>query len=601
MNTKGYDREPLRLPDNTRHVGVAQHRRGAIRMLKIASLATMFVQSAAPAFAHARWFVDDTAIQLHPPIHLDSLYPAIVAGALLFVIGAVFLETSGRVPAWLHRICHQRFAMPRMLGWRLLSVAFGVILIVNSITHVFIAPNLAMGQGFLFQILTFLQIVVGAMFVIQSRLRAASVIVLVLPFICAALYSCPLTVDYVFELAGIGLGLFLVAPVLAEDERARHEMQQRRGLADRAERERLAATCLRLMFGVQLIVLAAHDKLLQPGVSLAFVDANTFVNFPALVGIPGFTNLHFVFAAGIAEVVFGALLIANIVTRPVSMILIGMFTMTGCAFGLAEMAGHIPIIAVLVILIAQGSEQPADEAKLTQWRFASMAAAGATLGLLIGVFVTSGRGDRPAVEARPTDTAGSNNAALAVPSALYGRFIAAFEHDPGHLAGELRDADQAVRDLLARGNHGGAVAKDELAYSLFNLSVRYETTYGADAASQWLRFAHLTASCTPDEVQSFRDMIASPGWKAILTSTSQPMAALLLPIVRRSAEIITTEAMDPADPKAWVNVARLAPANGANYVHTHVLASIVRIMAADAAVTGEVRIPSADIRKILAY
>ena len=567
-----------------------------IPYVKVAFLSLLLVPYAPPVFAHARWFVDDRAIQLHPTVVLDVLYPSIVIGVIAFVLGALCLEVIGRTAPWLYRLTLQPVVLPHMLGWRILAAVFGITLIANSMTQDFIAPNLVMNEGFVFKALALLQIFVGAMFVAQTRIATASVIVLLLPFVCLALYSLPLTVDYAFELAAVGIGLFLTAPALADDERrfgwswipGAGSGEQSIGPipAAHAARERQAVMYLRVMFGIQLIVLAAHDKLLQPGVSLAFVDANTFVNFPALLGVPGFTNMHFVFAAGVAEVVCGALLIANIATRMVAMILACMFILTGLAFGLSEMAGHLPIIALLGILIAHGSEGSVDEARLAKWRFGSMTAAGATLAVLIGTFVMGAKGEATEFVELSAITVVSPNPALVVPSALYDRFAAGLQREPMLMFGELKGADGAVRDMLAKGNRGEPVGKDELAFGLFNLSVRYETTYGADATSQWLRFAHLTASCTPDEAQAFRDVTSSGEWKTILGKTSQPMAALLLPIARHAAEAFTHEPMDPTDATAWADIAKRAPRSGANYVHTHVLASIVRILTAEAAPRG---------------
>ena len=41
------------------------------------------------ALAHARWFIDDTQIVLHPAFKFDGLYLAMLVGAVLFMLVAL--------------------------------------------------------------------------------------------------------------------------------------------------------------------------------------------------------------------------------------------------------------------------------------------------------------------------------------------------------------------------------------------------------------------------------------------------------------------------------------------------------------------------------
>src|SRR5262249_2026235 len=144
----------------------------------------------------------------------------------------------------------------------------------------------------------------------------------------------------------------------------------------RKDREAQAIAVLRTLFGLQLIILAAHDKFLEPGVSLAFVDKYSFVNVPALLGATGFTNLHFVFGAGLAETSLGTLLLANVAVRASSAILLFMFTTTAAVFGIEELVGHLPIIAMLILLVASGSPQRQAAPSIGRWQIASLSSAG---------------------------------------------------------------------------------------------------------------------------------------------------------------------------------------------------------------------------------
>src|SRR5499427_3031430 len=528
------------------------HRARAIPLVASCLLATGL--GVVDAGAHARWFIDDTQVVLHPEFRFDGLCLAMLVGAMLFVAAAMTFEMGRvRLPAldrWLGRPL-----APTLGLWRLLAAVFGATLMINSLTQVFVAPNLAANGSMVLKSMLFLQVLVGGMFFVQARLTWACTAVLLMPVLCAWEFSSVHAIDYAFELAGIALAVLLMAPALATADlrtqtrmaacvptgfslNLRMERQSygvvwsrinpwrydpRSGLSPQ-DREALAIAVLRTLFGFQLIVLAAHDKLLEPGVSLAFVDKYSFVNVPALLGASQFTNLHFVFGAGLAEIAFGSLLLANVAVRGTCVMLLGLFTTTGVVFGIEEMVGHLPIIAMLILLMASGSPQLQSEPAIGRWQIASLSSAGATLMGLICIFVANGISP-PAANAISAPAANgiaapaangiavpaSIHASAAVPAALYKRFAATAYADRSMIA----ETEQIVRDILAGANQ--PVNKDKLAESLFMLSVQYETIYGKDSASQWLRYAHLTASCSFDDLQAFRSRVASSNWRSSIT------------------------------------------------------------------------------------
>ena len=450
----------------------------------------------------------------------------------------------------------------------------------------------------------FLQIIVGAMFVIQSRLIVATLAVVLLPIPCVLLYSLGHAIDYAFELVGIGLALYLMAPALSPPDLELHhrimrlnpigfalrvETQSRaidlawtssRNLdraplqaADFEHRERLAAAILRTLLGAQLIVLAVHDKLLEPGVSLAFVDKYSFVNIPALLGADGFSNLHFVFGAGIGELVLGILLVANIATRAVCVLMTGLFVTTGLAFGIEEMVGHLPIIATLVVVTVVGSEGRGVGSVIDRWQVAALNLAGAATVLLIGASIAV---SVPASNVAPV------NAGDSVPAILYQRFASAT--DAGRLAmrAEISKVDKLVRRAFDEASKGRPVNKDELARNLFDLSVRYEAAFGRDGASLWLRYAHLTASCSHDDLRFARELVGGAAWQEVLAKAPATLVNELLPVVHAAAAAIVNQSFEAKDVRQWRHLAILAPAGGPDYTHTHNLAAIARILKAAA-------------------
>jgi hypothetical protein len=367
--------------------------------------------------AHARWFVNDKQLPPAPPFQLDRIYTSMLVLALLFVIGAVFLEWASRRTGALHNVLREPLQSASNAAWRILSIAFGLTLVINSMTRVLVAPNLPAGPNLAVEVIMFLQTIIGSIFVIQSRLIVGSVLVVLMPFFCWWLYSFNHAIDYAFELIGIGAALYLVGPSLSSLDRDLHEKllawrptglvlrfttqsrsfgctwrrSPQNGLTlNYWERERLAVAILRSLLGLQFVVLAAHDKLLQPAVSLAFVKMYPFVNFPVMCGVTNFTHPHFVFGAGIAEMVLGALLIGNIATRAVCAILTALFVTTGLVFGIHELVGHLPIVTALLVLIVHGSGRAASELTSDTWKTASLVTVGLATGvLLVGVFAPS--------------------------------------------------------------------------------------------------------------------------------------------------------------------------------------------------------------------
>src|SRR5262249_41544555 len=150
----------------------------------------------------------------------------------------------------------------------------------------------------------------------------------------------------------------------------------------------------------------------------------------------------------------------------------------------------------------------------------------------------------------------------------------------------VAEAEQAVRGILASAKADQPVDKNKLAESLFLLSMQYETIYGKDSASQWLRYAHLTASCSLDDVKTFRTRVADPNWQTSVATVHDPLADELLALARTEVDAILKRNVDPRDPAIWSQIATLAPASGPDYVHTHNLAAITRIIYAVAEDTG---------------
>ncbi|HZV20975.1 MAG TPA: hypothetical protein VE986_05445, partial [Hyphomicrobiales bacterium] len=468
----------------------------AIRLFAVAGL-LIFVTSS--SFGHARWFINDQLLKPTPRVEFDGFHFGVLALILGCVFGMAVVEYLARRNTELYRVMIRPAGSLRLMGWRLLCIAFGSTLIINSMTSVFVAPNLAAGKDFGFQAMMFLQILIGSMFVLQAELRFVCIFVLVLPFFCWWMYSLSRAIDYAFELVGVGAAIYLIAPVLpsvgvslknllrnlAPRDAGISVANSRHTQPDAPQPPSASATkVLRVFLGLQLIILALHDKLLQPEVSLAFVDRYPFVNFPVLLGLKAFSNLHFVFSAGLAEAALGSLLVANIGVRPVSLLLAILFAITAALFGVEEVLGHSPIFAAFMLLIIDpGASVAVREAALPG--FSLRAGFAAVVIMLLAIFAAA------EVARGPSSTA--PNGIVAVPELLYRQFSAHAAGKDLTVRTDLAMIDAKVARMFDDAKRGLPIDKDLLARELLELSVRYEAAFGRDAASLWLRYGHLTA------------------------------------------------------------------------------------------------------------
>ena len=115
-------------------------------------------------------------------------------------------------------------------------------------------------------------------------------------------------VDYIFEFSGIIIAFYLIGPSMSRIDRLLWP-------AASPHNKQLATAVLALTLGLQLAELAVHNKLMNPGLALMFIDENGYLNFMRMLGVTSFKNMYFVFAGGIAELTLGILLFLGVAVR----------------------------------------------------------------------------------------------------------------------------------------------------------------------------------------------------------------------------------------------------------------------------------------------
>jgi len=292
--------------------------------LLIRTLAVFCAATPALAWGHVRWFVDSPSEAVSFP--WGGLYLAIVAGGPLYCLALKYLAaTEARYVAGAYRrFPHwQRSLKP----WQLMSALVGLTFILNSINDVLLAPNLEFRSSDL--LLNWAQLLTGIALILNISMRLGGTLILAL--LLMLLFSHPLAiwVDYGFEFIGIGLCLILYR--------------------DR----QMALFYLRCGLGLQLMVLAVHNKWLNPQLGLEFLSHHPW-NFMQMLGWTSFTDLAFVFSAGTTEFCFGLTLLLGWSSRLTTAIVSLFFLITAAVLGIHELIGHLPIIGAAIVLIVMG-------------------------------------------------------------------------------------------------------------------------------------------------------------------------------------------------------------------------------------------------------
>lgn len=298
-------------------------------------------------FAHLRWFVEDEGPYKDVTYQMDWLMFCIISGGALFVFICFWLEKKSTEHNAFYNILSKPYPMAG-LEWHFLSLIIAIMLTINIIQGVFFAPNLILSETMKLNGMI-IQLSVLAMLFISPLLSGVLLILII--FSLPSMLPVALLIDYLFEFVGLALALILISPRINHRDRSllkKLDLPIPFGATN-------ATRVLRLSIGLQLLTLAIHNKLLDPGMGLVFMEENSFYNFIALMGFEQFTNLHFVFAGGVAEALFGIMLILGISTRFVMFVVAFFFIMTSFLTGIHELIGHLPIFSIALIILSYGS------------------------------------------------------------------------------------------------------------------------------------------------------------------------------------------------------------------------------------------------------
>lgn len=317
--------------------------------ITIASLFTVF-QGYDTTRAHEAWFVQEGG---HAGEHF-SFGPTnlfVILGAALFITLAFAVHHAN----WFRKIDYMarkaQRVLPSGIEWRMVAILAGIMLIANSVTGVFLAPNLVLPGSGLVIAGGVAQAIVGALLISQFSFLLAGLLVVVVAIPIAFIFlPSAWLIDYGFEYVSLTLALVFFGVTSNCRDKAVCKLIKR----EPWDLSHLPLPIIRIGLGLTIISLSLRYKLLNPDFALTFLDKYDF-NFMPHLGFVGFTNLHFVFAAGIAEFTLGLLLLTGIATRFVAAGLLLFLLTTLIILGIGELIGHLPVIGIAILLVYRGS------------------------------------------------------------------------------------------------------------------------------------------------------------------------------------------------------------------------------------------------------
>ncbi|MGL6261553.1 hypothetical protein [Vibrio sp. WXL210] len=294
------------------------------------------------SWAHVRWFIDAAEVE-SVSLPQDSL----ALGILLFVLSFCFIIQFVTKVGLLGGFTAKPILQDSFILWRFLTFVMALFFILNLILGEFVAPNLQLltGQEWIGVVL---QVSVVALMAVS--VSVGGLIIVLLAFSLFLLQPFSVAIDYFPELLAIGTALVVIGPQLNSMDQGVFGSVTRR-VGGRA----FAVKQLRFLLGLQLFILGIHNKMMLPGLSLAFVEAYPHYNFVQLLGWSEFSHIHFVWFVGVSETLLGVMLMLGFATRCVMSLLAVIFVTTTIVSGPAEVLGHMPIFAVAFILLSEST------------------------------------------------------------------------------------------------------------------------------------------------------------------------------------------------------------------------------------------------------
>lgn len=309
------------------------------------SLIGLVIPSA--AFAHVKWFVETEEIIAQETVKFSITDPAVIIWIVVLIaiiaLGFVLEIKFGKNPAsrkrWNKRVL------------RIFQALVGAWLLLQSYQQTIIAPPFEADTSFGIIVLV-LQALSGALMLLGFAAPIASVLLL-LVYVGASLEYGWLNLLEHVHLVGIALAYLVITTKASQPL---HRFSD------------WAVTFLRIGAGISLIVLGLREKILHPELGIRFLETHPW-NFMQMLGFEQFTDALFVLSAGMVEMLFGIVYLLGIVTKLNTVALVIVFISTALIMGPMELVGHLPIVAIAIVLLVYGHGGKLNAAQFIKRKF----------------------------------------------------------------------------------------------------------------------------------------------------------------------------------------------------------------------------------------
>jgi uncharacterized membrane protein YphA (DoxX/SURF4 family) len=305
-------------------------------------VAMLLVFAPAQVLAHEKWFTDSSA----HPLRMERLWSAptlLAIAASIAVIGGLWVLRAlvGGDNLWPRIGFLRRFdpAAPVVI-----AIQTAIALIFMAVNLFVLAPNLRVPLDVWGLLVAGVQVAIAFTFISGAFARVGGGMLALLVLLVGLIYGLESMLEQTIY-AGIGIYMLLQGRGLIDPQRRteEHEPFQRY--------QPYALTILRLLAGFSFVILAFTEKLLNPDLGVAFLREYPNFNVGRLLGWTWFTDERFVLAAGMVELAVGAALISGVLPRLVIFGMFVPFNLTIPFLPPTELLGHLPIFAVMYVLM----------------------------------------------------------------------------------------------------------------------------------------------------------------------------------------------------------------------------------------------------------
>ena len=320
-------------------------------LTRLAAVARIFLPTvlylfAHPAAAHVKWF-SESGSSIYPSAFSYSELLTAITLLLLFLIVAAWLNGRLVKPGARYFLPWCQHTKPLGFALLLLSIYF----LGCAFSGVILAPHIAASPGVTALCIGF-QALVSILLLLNRAQELMAGLILSL-FLVAGIVDVTFLLEYVL-LLGVAWLVYTARQIPQE-----HTMR-----------------LLRCALGFSLVGLALTEKLLQPALALNVLQQYS-LNFMAHMGVP-FSDIWFVLAAGMVELLVGLLLVLGWLVRTTTVVLLALMIASNSYFvmidnhalALMEFIGHLPVFAVGILLLSyrslERSSAPARSADVAE-------------------------------------------------------------------------------------------------------------------------------------------------------------------------------------------------------------------------------------------